>query len=62
MDPVWKSKVLLGRFHAYLQAHNLSLADLGANSWDEVFPLPASKADTLPMRRRFYWTLRFFRR
>jgi len=43
----------------YLVAQGFSPAALGAADWAGVTPLGRSGATTVPLRRRFYWTVRF---
>lgn len=50
----------LGRFHRYLEAQGLAPADVGAAAWADVKPLGRSAAVSLPQRRLFHWTMRFF--
>ncbi len=50
----------LQRFRAYLRSQGLQVADVGAASWDEVLPGRRSQAVSLPGKRLFYWTMRFF--
>ncbi len=50
----------LARFHDYLKAQGLSLADIGLERWDDVRPIGRSRARDLPSRRLFYWSMRFF--
>jgi hypothetical protein len=52
--------VALGRFRAYLQDQGLRPADVGAGSWNDVWPKGRGSASDLPSRRLFYWTMRFF--
>lgn len=60
MQQLEKSPAGLARFRDYLKARKLGPADVGAKSWDEVRPIGRGKATTLPTRRLFYWTARFF--
>jgi hypothetical protein len=55
----WPARVFQS-WHEFLQNASLSLSDLGAASWEQVVPIGRSAATTLPMRRRYYWTTRFF--
>ncbi|OGV69968.1 MAG: hypothetical protein A2340_09225 [Lentisphaerae bacterium RIFOXYB12_FULL_60_10] len=48
------------RFRDYLRDQGMKPRDLGAKSWDAVFPLGRSGARDLASRRLFYWTMRFF--
>ncbi len=50
----------LQRFRKYLQAQGLSPADVGAKTWEDVLPISRSQAKSLPSKRLFYWTMRFF--
>ncbi len=50
----------LKRFRDFLLGQKLTLQDLDAKSWDEVFPIGQSQATTLAKRKLFYWTMRFF--
>jgi hypothetical protein len=50
----------LERFRQYLREQGLQPQDLGAKTWDEVFPLGRSGARDLPARRLHYWTVRFY--
>ncbi|MFM2095958.1 MAG: hypothetical protein RIS70_3082, partial [Planctomycetota bacterium] len=50
----------LAVFRTYLQSKGLSPSDVGAGSWDSVFPGRLSEAKSLPQRRLFFWTTRFF--
>lgn len=59
-DDLTKHPAALARFREYLKSQKLQPADVGASTWDEVQPLPRSKAKELPPRRLFYWTMRFF--
>ncbi len=55
-----KNPAGLQRFRDFLIGQNLTLADLGAKSWEEVFPIGQSQAQTPQSRKLFYWTMRFF--
>jgi hypothetical protein len=57
---VRKKPERLEAFRAYLREQKLQPADLGRQSWEEVFPLGAGAARDLPARKLFYWTMRFF--
>lgn len=48
------------RFVEFLRARGLTPPDLGAPDWDAVAPIGQSQATTLPLRRLFYWTTRFY--
>lgn len=48
------------RFVDFLRARGLTPAELGSPDWDAVQPIGLSEATTLPRRRLFYWTMRFF--
>jgi hypothetical protein len=50
----------LAVFREYLKSKGLTPADVGATKWDEVFPGSLSTAKTLPQRRLFFWTTRFY--
>jgi hypothetical protein len=50
----------LERFRRYLRAQGLKPGDIGAQGWDQVLPAGRNDAKSLPTRRRFYWTMRFF--
>jgi hypothetical protein len=50
----------LKRFRDFLIGQKLTLQDIGATSWDQVFPIGQSQATTLEKRKLFYWTMRFF--
>jgi len=52
----------LERFREYLRQQGLGLEDLGVESWDEVRVIGRGQADTLPRRRLYYWSQRFFPR
>ena len=52
--------VALQRFRQYLQDQGLTSRDVGAAHWDEVGPIGRSQATSLELKRRFYWTTRFF--
>jgi len=58
--PVTNNPVALSRFRDYLKNQGLSPADLGARTWEAVWPKGHSQALDLPSRRLFYWTMRFF--
>jgi hypothetical protein len=47
-------------FRDYLRQQNLQPSDVGAKSWNDVFPIGRSRARDLPSRRLFYWTIRFY--
>lgn len=47
-------------FRAYLRRHGFTPGDFGASTWAGVSPLAQGGARTLPQRRLFYWTVRFF--
>eukprot|EP01048_Picozoa_sp_COSAG05_P023293 COSAG05_NODE_4982_length_1302_cov_6.933619_1_plen_139_part_10 len=48
-------------WQSFLQVNaSLSLSDIGATSWGDVLPIGRSKATTLPLRRLYYWSVRFF--
>jgi hypothetical protein len=49
----------LEQFRAWLRSKNLSPSDVGANSWDAVYPIGSSQAQSLPLRRLFFWTVRY---
>lgn len=56
-----KSSVMMEKFRNYLAQKRLAPADLGASQWSEVWPQETiSPQATLPERRLFYWTYRFF--
>lgn len=50
----------LASFRQYLRQQGLQPQDVGARSWEEVFPLGRSGAKELPARRLHYWTVRFY--
>jgi hypothetical protein len=50
----------LAVFRKYLQSKGMTPQSFGKTSWDDVFPMPLSQAQTLPDRRLLYWTARFF--
>jgi hypothetical protein len=50
----------LNLFRDYLRQQNLQPSDVGAKSWDTVLPIGRSRAQDLPSRRLFYWSMRFF--
>ena len=52
--------VALQRFRQYLQDQGLTSRDVGAAHWEEVGPIGRSQATSLELKRRFYWTARFF--
>eukprot|EP01079_Euglenida_sp_SAG-EU17-18_P003689 gene3689-685_t len=54
----WPGRTL-SAFSEYLQAQGLTPQDVGAPSWQAALPAGRSAAATLPLRRRYYWTLRF---
>lgn len=58
-EDIAKSPAAIARFHQYLRDQKLSPQDVGAQSWEEVKPLGASGATSLPGKRLFYWTMRF---
>ncbi|MBS3761750.1 MAG: beta-galactosidase trimerization domain-containing protein [Planctomycetes bacterium] len=51
---------LLARFHGYLRDRGLSPADFGADSWDQIKAIGRTQAESLPERKLFYWSQRFF--
>ena len=55
----WPARVFES-WREFLRNASLSLSDLGAASWEQVVPIGRSAATTLPMRRRYYWSCRFF--
>jgi hypothetical protein len=55
-----ENPLYLARFHEYLRQRNLKPEDLGAKSWDEVRVIGRKNGGTLPERRLFYWSQRFF--
>jgi hypothetical protein len=55
----WPARVFQS-WHEFLQNCSLSPSELGASSWEEVVPIGRSAAKTVPMRRRYYWSIRFF--
>ena len=57
-----ENPLYLGRFHEYLRQQNLAPADVGAESWDEVKLIGRRNGGTLPEKRLFYWSQRFFPR
>ena len=50
----------LAVFREYLKSKGLTPADVGATKWDEVLPGSLSTAKTLPQRRLFFRTTRFY--
>jgi hypothetical protein len=63
LEVVDTNPALLETFRHYLADQHLTPAMLGANSWDEVYPVGHSKVSPsapLSTRRLFYWTCRFF--
>lgn len=54
------SPTALKRFRTYVQQQGLQPSLLGAQSWDQVWPIGRSQATDLPSRRLFYWSMRFF--
>jgi hypothetical protein len=54
------SPAALARFRDYLRQQGLQPAEVGARTWEEVLPLGRSRAEDLPSKRLFYWTMRFF--
>lgn len=50
----------LAVFHEYLKSKGLTPADVGAAQWEQVVPGTLSTARSLPQRRLFYWTTRFY--
>jgi hypothetical protein len=50
----------LAVFRDYLRSKGLTPADVGKASWEEVFPSGLSTAKTLPEKRLFFWTTRFY--
>ena len=55
-----ENRTALDRFRDYLKSVPLELQDIGAASWQEVFPIGRSQATTIERKRLFYWTTRFF--
>jgi len=51
---------VLIRFRKYLRAQGLSPTQLGAAAWLAVMPSTQRHATSLPQKRLFYWTARFF--
>ncbi len=49
----------LAAFHAYLKDRELTPADLGKASWDEIKLIGRKQYTGLPSRRLFYWSNRF---
>lgn len=49
------------RWHSYLREKNLTLAQLGASSWEAVLPSTAGAAagSSLEAKRLYYWSLRY---
>ena len=54
----WPNRTVV-KWISYLTAQGLTPSDLGGSTWVDVTPSGRSAATTLPMRRRFYWTVRF---
>ena len=50
----------LAVFREYLKSKGLTPEDLGETAWDKVVPGNPSMTRTLPQRRLFYWTTRFY--
>ncbi|MBM4002479.1 MAG: hypothetical protein FJ295_04215 [Planctomycetes bacterium] len=50
----------LAIFREYLRSKGLTPADVGADSWAVIRPGKLSEAKSLPQRRLFYWTTRFY--
>ncbi|MDB5339310.1 MAG: hypothetical protein JWN70_4929 [Planctomycetaceae bacterium] len=50
----------LAVFREYLKSKGLTPADLGESSWEKVIPGNPSMAKSLPQKRLFYWTTRFY--
>ncbi|MEO8494884.1 MAG: hypothetical protein ABI614_07425, partial [Planctomycetota bacterium] len=59
-DEVRNDPRRLAVFREYLESNGLTPADVGAASWDAVEPGRLSEAATLPQRRLFFWTTRFY--
>ncbi|HND54397.1 MAG TPA: hypothetical protein PLV92_18425, partial [Pirellulaceae bacterium] len=59
-DEVKNDPRRLAVFREYLKSKQLQPADVGASTWDEVQPGKLSAARTLPQKRLFYWTTRFY--
>lgn len=55
----WPARVFQS-WHDFLHNASLSFSELGASSWEEVVPIGRSAATTVPLRRRYYWSTRFF--
>jgi hypothetical protein len=55
-----RSPAALTRFRDYLRAQGLTPAAVGHATWETVLPLGRSRARTLPARRLFYWSMRFY--
>ena len=52
----------LARFHKYLRQQNLKPQDVGAEAWDTVKVIGRKNGGTLPEKRLFFWSQRFFPR
>nr|BAL57169.1 hypothetical protein HGMM_F48A06C12 [uncultured Planctomycetota bacterium] len=50
----------LQRFRDYVRQKHLNPQDLGAKSWDEIYPLGRSQVNDLPSKRLYYWTMRYY--
>ena len=57
-----ENPLYLARFHEYLRQQGMTLEELGVESWDEVKVIGRAEADTLPRKRLYYWSQRFFPR
>eukprot|EP01043_Picozoa_sp_COSAG02_P051513 COSAG02_NODE_5431_length_4334_cov_6.607084_2_plen_1192_part_01 len=55
----WPARVV-DSWQTFLRNASLTPDDVGAKSWAEVKPIGRSQATTLPLRRLYYWSTRFF--
>ena len=55
----WPARVIEA-WEAFLRNASLTPSDVGATSWADVKPIGRSQATTLPLRRLYYWSTRFF--
>lgn len=50
----------LAVFREYLKSKGLTLALLAKTSWEEVVPIKPTEVKTLPDKRLYFWTARFY--
>lgn len=59
-DDVANDPKRLAIFREYLKSKGLTPADVGAANWDAVRPGKLSETKSLPQRKLFFWTTRFY--